>query len=430
MKILSLLAIFLISFPAFSSIQLKELMKFDMSGRVRGEGYGNFGFSDDDDKGDHRFTSSKFRLTMTTGKDISRKWKIVFMPQYVKFWGLKEFVGVASSETEAENEGRATSGTVWDSRFDVHAAYIDWRPSEKWTFQIGRQIISYGDQLIIGALEWNPYGRAFDALRVKFNYPAGHVDFYWGDVQIHTANRKDSGNFNYLGLYSPNDFGAYLRNTDFYIMWKRDHSSVFRTDHNDTWAYGVRVKSKEGLFDYRTEFTGEKANLKDADRNFEYQIDVEGGFQIKAIKTRLALEYWRASKDYDQFYPTAHKWLGYADQFGRRNIQGFRVGLKPKITDNLFFTLDYHGFFRVDNTAPAYKLSGATPYGDGSESDSYGLANEFDIKIYWDVYSNYRMELGYSFVAPNGYMVTVKDDLDGYRNESVNWLYLSFEAKI
>ena len=147
MKILSLLAILLISFPAFSSIKLKELMKFDMSGRIRGEGYGNFGFSHDDDKGDHRFTSSKFRLTMTTGKDISRKWKIVFMPQYVKFWGLKEFVGVGSDPTKPENEGRATSGTVWDSRFDVHAAYIDWRPSEKWTFQIGRQIISYGDHI-------------------------------------------------------------------------------------------------------------------------------------------------------------------------------------------------------------------------------------------------------------------------------------------
>ncbi len=426
MKLLSLLGILLISFPAFSSIQLKELMKFDMSGRVRGEGFGNFGFSDNDDKGDHRFTSSKFRLTLTTGQAVSKKWKIVFMPQYVKLWGLKEFVGTATNE----NGPRITSGSVWDSRFDVHAAYIDWRPNEKWTFQIGRQIISYGDQLIIGALEWNPYGRAFDAVRVKFNYPSGHVDFYWGDVQIHTANRNDSGNFNYLGLYSPNDFGAYLRNTDFYVMWKKDHSSILRSEHLDTWAYGVRVKSKEGIYDYRIELTGEKAKVKEQYRNFEYQTDIEVGFQIKAIKTRLALEYFRASKDYDQFYPTAHKWLGYGDQFGRRNIQGFRVGLKPKITNNLFFTLDYHAFYRVDNTAPAYKLSGATPYGDGSENDSFGLANEFDIKIYWDVYDNYRIELGYAFVAPNGYLDGVSNGSGGVRNENVNWAYLSFEAKI
>jgi len=430
MKLLSLLGVILLLFssPAFTSVKIKDFIQFDMSGRVRGEGFGNFGFSENGDKAGARFTSSKFRLTTTTGKAISKKWKIVFMPQFTKIWGLKEFVGVSTDQ----NRGQTTSGTIFDSRFDIHNAYIDWRPSDKWTFQIGRQTISYGDQLIIGALEWNWVGRAFDALRVKYHYDVGSVDFWWGDVQIESFNRKGSGNFNYLGLYSPNKFGKFLRNTDFYVMWKRDHSPVVRTDHEQTLAYGVRVKSKEQIYDHRIELTGENAKVKEDERNFEYQVDLEFGFQIKKINTRLAVEYWRASKDFDQFYPTLHKWLGYADQFGRRNIQGVRVGLRPKITDNLFFTLDYHYFLRTDNNAPAYKLTGSdvARYGTGTESDEYGIADEVDLKIYWDVYKNFRIEGGWSFAAPKGYMKSVEDKDGNSRTKNVNWGYLSVEAKI
>lgn len=424
MKLLALLALFLFSSPAFSSVKFKDYLDFDMNGRVRGEGYSNFGFADSD-KGDIRFTSSKFRLTATTGDAISKKWKIIFMPQFVKIWGLKEWVGSGANQ----NSPRTTSGFVWDSRFDVHAAYIDWRPSKKWTIQVGRQIISYGDQLIIGALEWNPYGRAFDALRLKFNYPKGSVDFWWGDVQIESYLKQGDGNFNYFGLYSPNKFGAFLRNTDFYVMWKKDHIDS-RNQHKNTLAYGARVKSKENWYDHRIEFTGQKAKVNEQDRNFEYQVDLEFGFQIKPISTRLAVEYWRASKDYDQFYPTAHKFLGYADQFGRRNIQGFRVGVKPKLAKNLFFTLDYHAFFRADNTASAYRLSGASAYGTGTESDEYALADEVDLKIYWDVYKNFRIEGGYAFVNPKGYMSSLETGSDEARNQNVNWAYISVEVKI
>jgi hypothetical protein len=424
MKLFALLGILLLSFPAYSSVQLKDWLTFDMNGRVRGEGYGNFGFAETD-KGDHRFTSSKFRLTTTTGKAISKKWRIVFMPQFVKFWGLKEWVGSGKDS----NDPRTTSGTTWDTRFDVHNAYIEWTPSEKWTIQVGRQILSYGDQLIIGALEWNPWGRAFDAIRFKYHYPAGSVDLWWGDVQFESITKEGDGDFNYFGLYSPNKFGAFFRNTDFYVMWKRDHTGP-RTDHDSTWAYGVRIKSKEKWFDHRIEITGEDAKVDEENYGFEYQVDIELGFQIKAIKTRIAIEYWRASKDFDQFYPTAHKWLGYADQFGRRNIQGFRVGVRPKLAKNLFFTLDYHAFYRVDNTAPAWVLTAGKPYGKGSESDSYTLADEVDLKIYWDVYHNFRIEAGFAHANPKGYLNATTTDSGEPRTKGVNWAYLSVEAKI
>ncbi|RLA64843.1 MAG: hypothetical protein DRQ88_10400, partial [Epsilonproteobacteria bacterium] len=381
------------------------------------EGYSNLGFAPGGE--DPRFTASKFRMTMETGPGVSTKWKFVFKPQFTKLWGLTEQMPYQIGEGQ-----RPTSGGVWDTRFDVHNAYIDWRPNDTWGFLIGRQTISYGDQLIIGALEWHNVGRAFDAVKLEFSYSDDvKVDVFYSDVVNNGVSSTGDGNSTFFGAYSPNKFGAFFRNTDLYFLYKRDHTQVIRDDHYDVWALGGRVKSKEGIYDHRIEATFEGAKVKGEDRNGEYQFDAEVGLQIKPIKTRLSVEYFQASKDYDQFYPTAHKWLGFADQFGRRNIKGFRVGLIPKITNKLKARLDFHAFYRTDNDAPTYNLLGKA-YKDsvGDESEDYALATEFDIKVFYDVYKNLRVEGGFAYVMPKGYMESLG------RDEDVLWGYLSMAA--
>ena len=36
------------------------------------------------------------------------------------------------------------------------------------TLKVGRQILSYGDERLIGAFDWNNFGRTFDAVKLPW----------------------------------------------------------------------------------------------------------------------------------------------------------------------------------------------------------------------------------------------------------------------
>jgi hypothetical protein len=53
------------------------------------------------------------------------------------------------------------------------------------------------------------------------------------------------------------------------------------------------------------------------------QYDIELGYALLFKNSRLSAEYFSVSEDFNQLFPTAHKWLGYAGLFKRQNIKGF-----------------------------------------------------------------------------------------------------------
>ncbi len=379
--------------PAGAWAQQSEISppQFQISGvaRVRSEWRNNADFSDTTaDSTD--FLGTRFFLEMKFTPN--ERTFVLLQPQFTKVWGQTEFVPTgAGANTET-----GTSGGTRDSQIDAHQAYVRHLAHPKLGVTVGRKELNFGDQLLVGGVGWSNVGRAFDTIGLDFTHKQGSVDIFTAKVKDSNVSAAGAGDKDFSGIYSANGFGEGFNEFDIYFFLSDDASA---SPHFKTHAYGLRMKSPVGRFDYRFEGTYETV-VTAATNSDEHQYDAEVGFQVWE-GARVSAEYFYASAHFDSLYPTGHKWLGYADLFSRRNIDGFRAGIAAQVDQSLAVRLDYHQFYRADTDSPGYKLSGA-PYGSaGSDRD---MAAEVDLVLTYKLDLQTSLEAGAARLEPGDYM--------------------------
>jgi hypothetical protein len=168
---------------------------------------------------------------------------------------------------------------------------------------------------------------------------------------------------------------------------------------------GARVASQVSSFDYRAEYTKQWGSIvADSSEAFQYDAELGYRFSDEGWKPRLSVEAFTAGKDFDQLYATAHKWLGYADIFGRKNITGGVAHLSFVPFENLTVQTDYHYFSRYSNEAPAYKVNGSTALGTANGSNSMALGDELDVTLKYKLTKGVGVAGGYSYFMPGDYL--------------------------
>jgi hypothetical protein len=274
----------------------------------------------------------------------------------------------ANAAVEQDTSGAASNG---DTPVFFHQAYGIYQPVDGFKLFVGRQVLSYGDELIIGQADWNNISRSFDALRVRAAYGFGWTDVFASKLVDLNVSGPGPGDRDLFGIYNGWSFGSYLKEFDVYGLALHDATVV---TPSNTVAVGLRAKSKVDQFDYRAEWTRETRTSSG------YQANVEGGYTLDVeAAPRISGEYFYASADYNQLFPTGHKWLGYADVLGRRNIKGVGGHLSSGLTEWLSLQGDYYSFQRVDLRRSAYKLNGTTALGSGAASSSADIGSEADL---------------------------------------------------
>lgn len=372
------------------------------SARVRFEHKNNADFKDQT-RDTTESIASRFRLDMAFNPNENVM--VFFQPQFSKVWGGTEYVPSSASA----NTPKTTSGDLNDTRLDVHQAFINYKEFTPMQFTMGRKELAYGDHLLVGNVGWHNTGRAFDLLMGSYSYEQGTVDVFTSKVKESNASSAGPGDKDFSGIYSSNKFSDVIDNLDAYVFYLYDGSG---TTNEISTTYGLRAKSTMGLFDYRVEGTAQTvtANNKDTGEN---QIDGELGYVVyEPKKVRLSAEYFAGSDDFRQLFPTGHKWLGYADLFSRRNIEGYRIGVSAQVSEKTQVSVDYHSFSRRDDSKPAYNLIGGAYTGSGNDKE---LASEIDLVVGHKL-ANLNLEAGYSTVSPGAYMKTNlgKDNTEFY----------------
>lgn len=248
----------------------------------------------------------------------------------------------------------------------------------------------------MGPLGWSNVGRAFDLVAVNAGYAVGGVEIFTAKIKDENATMAGAGDRDFSGVYSANSLGDGLKEADLYFFLSEDATvaTVVRTH-----AYGVRLKSPVGRFDYRVEGTFESV-VNSTTHSDEHQYDVEAGFQV-VDQIRLSTEYFHATAHFDSLYPTGHKWLGHADLFSRRNVEGYRAGLSSRLSEKWSASLDYHKFFRAESKSPAYKLSGAAYGSIGPDRD---MAAEVDLVVSYKFDQQTAFEVGAARAEPGDYL--------------------------
>ncbi|WP_038171301.1 alginate export family protein [Verrucomicrobium sp. BvORR106] len=326
--------------------------------------------------------------------------------------------GQSSLELDSDRPNEpGVMGAEGDDAIDLRQAYIKIGPKDL-NVTIGRQILSYGDERLIGSFDWNNLGRTFDAVKFHYGTKDWNIEAFAATVVV-----PDSDDFNYSDLFDGNETGrnqifsgVYLSTaalcplgstTDFYALHLHEEYPVGDTNFV---TLGTRVKAdvtKTGGWDFETEMAAQFGEVKDKDLSaFAGHWGFGYVWTKSAWKPRLFAEYNFATGDsnakdgdvdtFQNLFPTNHKFYGYMDAFSWQNIHNPAVSFSVQPTKTVKLQLDYHAFFLADTNDAWYRANGVTAVRPikGSASDFVGT--ELDFTATWKATKNLSFLAGYS----------------------------------
>ncbi len=382
--------------------ELPHWLRLSGEYRVRFEGLGGFAFKPDNDDA---FVLGRARVNTTI---IPTSWlKLQFQGQDAQVWGRNQ----------------KPDGPPYQDTFDVRQAYVELgnMESSKFGLRVGRQELSFGEQRLIGPLNWTNTSRTFDAIRGSYRSKNYRIDAFSSSV----VNLRDDGfdrhadGNNLHGVYSSFSKIIPKATIEPYVYWR----------------VGRGVKSKSGVpgkFDYKT------VGLRWAGRlpaNFDYSLEVAGqtgafstdelrafaghwvaGYSMPKIKAtpRAFIEYNYASGDrnptsgtrgtFDQLYPTAHDKLGLSDQVGWKNVEHGRAGVELKPTKKLAMSGSYHSWWLANAHDGLYNAAGAVVARKTDGSAGRFVGQELDAQSTYPLTPQMQLGLGYAHIFPGTFL--------------------------
>ena len=307
-------------------------------------------------------------------------------------------------------------GAEGDNPFDLRQLYVEIGDAKgsPLSLKVGRQVLLYGDQRLIGPLEWSNISRTFDAVKLRYTGKDGlWVDAFISSVVVIDRFGMDDSDKDSLlsGLYAHIPTLG-IQDTELYALYFDDTN---RNDHFLT--LGTHWKSMPGKFgpwDYETEFvmqTG-KAGGRDLRAFASY---IEGGYTFKAPwKPRLGLEYSYGSGDgnaadnkqgaFQNLFPTNHLHYGLMDVFSWSNIHDVALHLSAKPTAKLTTSLDYHVLWLADTADIWRRANATTAVRPANAAASNYAGSELDVLVTYASSSHLTLTAGYSHFFAGDYL--------------------------
>lgn len=289
----------------------------------------------------------------------------------------------------------------------------------------GRQEIDLGKERLISSLRWVNSRRNFDAVRLTGVWNQYTVDALYSQlVNVDkTAFNTSSPNTSFYGLYASGPLPETPLKSDLY--WLGLHN--FKSTPAET-ATNPDVTSTEDRQTLGFRVSGALPWYMDTDTEIGYQFGRLNSNSISAFfgATEWGVKppdwFWNprfyagfdyASGDSDstdttvgtfnQYFPLAHAYYGFADMLGRQNAMDARLGFALKPLNNLTVKVDGHSFLRSSTQDAIYSVAGSVFKADGS-SDSAYIGSELDLTLAYTVDSHLSFLAGYSFFMPGAFL--------------------------
>ena len=308
--------------------------------------------------------------------------------------------------------------------------------------RLGRQELLLGDQRLVAPLDWANTRRTFDGLRSTTITDDNTLDvFYTNPVNRVAAtsdtNHWDSSNNNqsFYGAYLSNkSLGATALET-YYLGY--DNNDVGFSYH----TLGSRVANRVDQFMFEIEGgTQFGSNSHGSDHG--------AGFFVAGLGRELSLKTggkdWKPTvwmwydwasggngqlsgvgdNGFHHLFPLAHKYNGFMDLFGRRNLNDVNAQFITPLGSRGNFMLWYHYFF-LDKATTPYSVS-MTPYNTSSLAASKDLGHEFDLLWNFNLDARQNLLIGYShFIAGDYY----RDTLNVLAQSDADFFYTQYMVR-
>lgn len=345
---------------------------------------------------------------------------------YVQGQDLREIGGSRPNEM-------GVFGAEGDDTFDVLKAYIQAGDLKKGlSLTAGRQFLAYGDQRLIGPLEWLNSARAFDALKLRYAASSWSLDLFSGSPVVfkdHEWNKStfldddDTLNEMFSGLYLSTKWVPINTTTDFYVLHKRDDGNgAFGPRQGDTSFYTIGTlwkgdPKKLGGWDYETEMAFQTGEVSGRDLT-AFAGHWGLGYNFKhPWKPRVGLQYNYATGDQDpadgdietfqNLYPTNHLFYGYMDTSGWVNVHNPQLNISFSPTSKLKVMLDYHLYWNASNDDAWRRVNGVTavrPVNAAARDASSFRGQEFDFTAIYKLNAHVALQTGYSLYMAGDYL--------------------------
>ena len=295
----------------------------------------------------------------------------------------------------------------------------DWRASAR----LGRQELLLGEQRLVAPLDWANTRRTFDGARTTISTDDNTLDLFFTHPVVITpatavTNKWDSANDNqsFYGTYLSNKSLSATALEAYYLGYdNHDFGYSYHT-------FGSRMANRYEQF--MVELEGGVQLGSNSDRT-----DHQAGFMVAGVgrelqwviaqrewKPTVWLWYdWASGGDaqfvgvgdngFHHLFPLAHKYNGFMDLFGRRNLNDVNAQFITPVGSRGNFMLWYHYFFLDQATTPYSVVM--KPYNTSSLAASKDLGHEFDLLWNFNLDPRQNLLIGYShFIAGDYYRLT------------------------
>ncbi len=305
----------------------------------------------------------------------------------------------ASTTTTISGTTATSSTTVNSESTDIKQAYVqfDSIADQPLSLKLGRQVMAYGDQRLIGGFEWSNTARSFDALKLMYNTDTFGIDLFYSKMKesvtndttdFKTSGTTDDKDITFIGIYAI--IKAIQNNTiDLYALQDKND-----TTERSVLTYGARLNGKLADADYTAEYALQGGdNMKSGGTTISQEsnaLAVKAGYTLKDIMgLRIGAEYDTATGDksstsnkiesFQNLYPTNHPLYGFTDDISWSNMSAMSLnaGLKP--TETLWIGAEYWKYSLAEKDA-------------NSKDD---LGSEINIMARQSLSSNVKCELSW-----------------------------------
>lgn len=271
--------------------------------------------------------------------------------------------------------------------------------------RVGRQELLYGDQRVVSPLDWANTRRTFEGYKLFWRGDQWNVDTFWVRPVPVDPHNFDSPDYNqqFFGLYATQRACKH-QTVDLYYLRLDDDRQGLELD-----SLGLRLLAESDPWAFEVEGAVQLGNFRGADhRAGSWTAGLGRKFPNLLWSPVLWVYYDWASgaaeqgNGYHHLFPLSHKYMGWMDLFGRRNIETPNVQLVLSPCKQLKLTAWYYVFFLEDPRDVPYTVVMSPFNGANAPADPY-LGQELDLTAAWQIDPRMQLLLGYSHFFAGDY---------------------------
>lgn len=366
-------------------------------------------------------------------------------------WKLCDAVRVYGEVLDAQSHGEELgSRPIEVNDLDITNAFVDLKLFDndygKFSVRAGRQELLYGAQRTVSVLDWANTRRTFEGIRGLYQSGDTSLDAFWTRFVPVDPDGADEGDsdIQFFGTYLTQKNTSVGQVEAYYLGFDNDKAA---SDFSLS-TVGGRVSGttkNKMLYDFEGAYQfGDNATANSHSAGF-FTAGIGRKIETDFLSPTVWFYYDYASGDdelpanradgvadggYNHLFPLAHKYNGFMDLFGRRNLHDLNVFTLTPLNKKVSMIVWYHYFALVESTTPYDVVM--NPYesvaSGGEAATSRDLGHEIDVAFNINLNARNNIFIGYSHFSGGDYYDSADNGPVNEDNDA-DFFYAQFQSR-